>query len=194
MTYGQRSYDAKGRPLVKLDRLDRVEARRIAVRAQWLDAQRAADLGAWDRLGSVRWASPAHRPSVRLVVRPRSRGTSGVWRVDPVAIGQPFAGRTALLLPSIAWSTTANASSSCSTSSTSWRCTGRRQLGAGATSPSPSCTMINSSARSTPGDRPQELNPARSCHPRGRSLHPCHHLSRSGSKHLRPGWPSRPQR
>ena len=26
-------------------------------------------------------------------------GTSGIWRVDPAAIGKPFAGRTALLSP-----------------------------------------------------------------------------------------------
>ena len=59
--------------------------------------------------GSARWASRGPRgpgaarssrsTSARPASRPWSRGSAGAWRVDPAQLGQPFAGRAALLSP-----------------------------------------------------------------------------------------------
>ena len=90
--------------------LSRLDARRIAVRAQLLDRPRpdglldmvrrltllqidptaslapTADLVVWSRLGS------SYSPAV-------VEGVRGTWRVDPSLLGQPFSGRAALLSP-----------------------------------------------------------------------------------------------
>lgn len=77
-------------------------------------------------------------------------GVRGKWRVDPAQLGRPFEDARRCCHPSTGSSTTASAPASCSSSTTSWRCTSPQPSAAGATSRCRSSTATDSSERSTP--------------------------------------------
>jgi len=96
-----------------MHRLTRDEARRIAVRAQVLEANRPTDLVSLvehmkqrRRLAAL---GIARRKTTAMPVEPIGvgeagepavvDGVKGEWRIDPAALGDDFEGRTALLSP-----------------------------------------------------------------------------------------------
>ena len=129
----------------------------------------------------ARSASPAPGPespvepptSARPANPPWSRASRGDWRVDPAQLDATSRSRAAprCCRRSTGWSSTASGWPSCSSSTTSWRCTSRPPSGAGATGRCRSSTATDWSASSTP---PPTARPgaARRRRPRRRRLTP----------------------
>ena len=74
--------------------------RRVPLDGGAAAARRAPARRARHRPGdAARSVRSSRSTSARPASRPSSRGSAGEWRVDPAQLGQPFAGRAALLSP-----------------------------------------------------------------------------------------------
>ena len=101
-------------------------------------------------------------------------GTTGLWRVDPEATAAGFEGRTAVLSPFDRSSTTGSARSSCSTSSTRWRCTSRRSKRRWGYFALPVLHDDRLVGKVDDDRRPEDVAAPRACRSRRREVHPGH--------------------
>ena len=139
------------------------------------EAERLKDERRLGALGIAGARAPSWRStgatSARPASRPSSRASEGEWRVDP-ALPRPASSRAAPRSSRrlTGWFTTACVPSSCSGSSTCWRCTSRRPTPLGLLrAADPARRSADRQARRE--GRPQGVGATRLRDPRGREVH-----------------------